>query len=135
MNKAVLDTNTLSAIMRHESRALSHAQAYLSSYSQLTVSIVTRFEILRGLNAKNATSQAAAFNAMCQIMEVLPLTDAVIVRAADIYGKLHQTGQLIGDADILIAATCLENGCEIVTNNTSHFSRISGLVVQNWLVT
>jgi len=134
MNKAVLDTDTLSAIMRQESRALSHAQFYLSSYSQLTVSIVTRFEILRGLNAKNATAQATAFNAMCQTMEVLPLTDAVIVRAADIYGKLHQTGQLIGDADILIAATCLENGCEIVTNNTSHFSRISGLVVQNWRV-
>ncbi len=135
MNKAVLDTDALSAIMRQESTALSQAQVYLSSYSRLTVSIVTRFEILRGLNAKNATSQAAAFNTMCQSMEVLSLTDAVIVRAADIYGKLHQTGQLIGDADILIAATCLENGCDIVTNNTSHFSRISGLVVQNWLVT
>ncbi len=135
MNKAVLDTDTLSAIMRQQSTALSQAQVYLSSYSRLTVSIVTRFEILRGLHAKNATSQAAAFNAMCQSMEVLPLTDAVIVRAAEIYGKLYQIGQLIGDADILIAATCLENGCEIVTNNTSHFSRISGLVVQNWLVT
>ncbi len=135
MNKAVLDTDTLSAVMRQESTALSQARVYLSSYSRFTVSIVTRFEILRGLNAKNATSQTTAFNAMCQSMEVLPLTDAVIVRAAEIYGKLYQTGQLIGDADILIAATCLENGCEIVTNNTSHFSRISGLVVQNWLVT
>ena len=135
MNKAVLDTDTSSAVMRQESTALSQARVYLSSYSRFTVSIVTRFEILRGLNAKNATSQAAAFNTMCQSMEVLPLTDAVIVRAADIYGRLYQTGQLIGDADTLIAATCLENGCEIVTNNTSHFSRISGLVVQNWLVT
>ena len=33
---------------------------------------------------------------MCQSIEVLSLTDAVIVRAADIYGKLHQTGQLVG---------------------------------------
>lgn len=135
MNKAVLDTDTLSAIMRQEATALSQAHTYLSFFSQLTVSIITRFEILRGLNAKNATSRLAAFNAMCQSMEVLPLTDAVVVRAADVYGKLHQTGQLIGDADILIAATCLENGCDIVTNNTSHFSRISGLVVQNWLAT
>ena len=135
MNKAVLDTGTLSAIMRHESTALSHAQTYISSYSQLTISIVTRYEILRGLSAKNATSQAAAFDVMCQSMKVLPLTDAVIVRAAEIYGKLHQTGQLIGDADILIASTCLANGCEIVTNNTSHFLRIPGLVVQNWLAT
>lgn len=135
MNKAVLDTDVLSAIMRQDATALSHAQAYLSSFSQLTISTITRYEILRGLSAKNATSQAAAFDAMCQSMEVLSLTDAVIVRAANIYGKLHQTGQLVGDADILIAATCLENGCEIVTNNAAHFSRIPGLVVQNWLAT
>ena len=68
-------------------------------------------------------------------MEVLPLTDEVIVCAAEIYGRLHRAGQLVGDADILIAATCLENDCEIVTNNTSHFSRIPGLVVRNWLAT
>lgn len=135
MNKAVLDTDILSAIMRRESAAISNAQAYLSSHSQLSVSIVTRYEILRGLRAKNATSQVAAFDAMCRSMEVLPLTDEVIVYAAEVYGRLHRTGQLVGDADILIAATCLENRCEIVTNNTSHFSRIPGLVVRNWLAT
>ena len=98
MNKAVLDTDTLSAIMRRDSEALSNARAYLSSHLQLSISIVTRYEILRGLNAKNAASQAASFHALCQSMEVLPLTDDVIVRAADIYGTLHRTGQLVGDA-------------------------------------
>ena len=52
MNKAVLDTDTLSAIMRRESAAISNAQAYLSSHSQLSVSIVTRYEILRGLEQR-----------------------------------------------------------------------------------
>ncbi len=133
MNKAVLDTDTLSAVMRQETTALSQARVYLSSYSRFTVSIVTRFEILRGLNAKNATSQAAAFNTMCQSMEVLPLTDAVIVRAADIYGRLYQTGQLIGDADTLIAATALVHGLAVATNHENHFRRIPALRVQNWL--
>ena len=87
MNKAVLDTDTLSAIMRQDASALSNAQAYLSSHARLTISIITRYEILRGLSAKNATSQAAAFDAMCESMEILPLADAVIVRAADIYPR------------------------------------------------
>ena len=134
MNKGVLDTDTLSAIMRQDATARSHAQAYLASRSRLTISIITRYEILRGLAAKKATSQSARFHVMCQSVEVLKITDAVIVRAAAIYGELYQTGQLIGDADILIAATCLENGCEIVTNNTAHFARIPGLTVRNWLV-
>jgi len=135
MNKAVLDTDTLSAIMRQHSLALSQSRAYLSSHSQITISIITKFEILRGLRAKKAVSQTSAFHAMCESLEVLPLTDSVVVRAAEIYGKLHQTGQLIGDADTLIAATCLEHDYEIITNNTSHFSRVSGLIVQNWLIT
>ncbi len=133
MNKAVLDTDTLSAIMRQDPIATSRAQVYLTAHSRLTISIITRFEILRGLNAKNATAQIAAFHAMCHSMEVLPITDDIVVRAAEIYGKLHQAGQLVGDADILIAASCLELGCEIATNNTAHFSRIQGLVVDNWL--
>ena len=66
MNKAVLDADVLSAIMRQDATALSQAQAYLSSFSQLTISIITRYEILRGLSAKNATSQAAAFDAMVE---------------------------------------------------------------------
>jgi tRNA(fMet)-specific endonuclease VapC len=48
------------------------------------------------------------------------LNDTIIVRAAEIYGQLYRTGNLIGDADILIAATCLENGHALATNNTAH---------------
>jgi tRNA(fMet)-specific endonuclease VapC len=133
MNTVVLDTDTLSAIMRQESTAVSVAQLYLKTHHTLTISIITRFEVLRGLMAKNAASQISAFNATCVAMEVLPLNDAIIVRAAEIYGQLHRAGNLIGDADILIAATCLENGHALATNNTAHVSRISGLVVENWL--
>ena len=61
------------------------------------------------------------------------IDDAVVVRAASLYGDLHRRGELIGDADILIAATCLEHQCELVTNNASHFARIEGLVLQNWV--
>ena len=56
------------------------------------------------------------------------------MRAADIYADLHQRGMLIGDADILIAATALEYGLDLVTNNTNHYARIVGLSLQNWLI-
>jgi len=134
MTTVVLDTDTLSAIMRRDAAAISVARQYLAVHGSLTISIITRFEILRGLMAKNATSQISAFNAACAVMEVLPVNDVIIVRAAEIYGQLHRTGNLIGDADILIAATCLEGGHALVTNNTAHFARIGGSVVENWLV-
>jgi tRNA(fMet)-specific endonuclease VapC len=49
-----------------------------------------------------------------------------------LYGDLRRRGLLIGDADILIAATALENECAVVSFNEGHFGRIDGLVVENW---
>ena len=133
MNSAVLDTDTLSGIMRRDVDAVSNAKQYLADHPKLTISIITRYEILRGLMAKNATAQVSNFDRLCANMEVFQSTDPIVVRAASLYANLRQTGKPIGDADILIAATCLENGHDIVTNNISHFSRIPGLVVRNWL--
>jgi tRNA(fMet)-specific endonuclease VapC len=129
----LLDTDILSAIMRRNPVAMAYASAYLPVHARFTFSIITRFEILRGLDAKRATGQLAAFHRFCLVSHVLPLTDAIIIRAASIYGDLWRRGQLIGDADILIAATALEHGLAVVTNNGAHFGRIPGLHIENWL--
>lgn len=63
---------------------------------------------------------------------MFPLSDEIVVRAAEIYGDLHKRGALIEDADILIAATALEHGLALVTENPSHFGRIQNLIVEGW---
>ncbi len=131
--KTLLDTDVLSYLMRKTPAALQRARDYLADHRQLTISLVTRFEILRGLKAKRATAQLAAFDSFCTSNEVLPISDQVIVRAADIYADLHTRGQLIPDADILIAATALVSNLALATNNLSDFGRISELRTDNWL--
>ncbi len=84
---------------------------------------MTRHEVLRGLKAKRATAQLEKFEILCASLQVFPLTDAATVRAADIYADLYVRGELIGDADILIAATAIEHGCVLVTNNENHHRR------------
>ena len=133
--KTLLDTDILSAIMRQQPEAVAQARAYLSAHGRLTFSLITRYEILRGLKAKGATTQLVAFEQFCVANEILPLEANVIERATDIYADLHRRGQLIGDADILIAATALEKGLVLVTNNENHFGRVTGLSVENWLKT
>ena len=133
MPKSLLDTDTLSAVIKQNPTALSHSRSYLATYGLLTFSLITRYEVLRGLRAKNAIVQIAAFEKLCAVSEILPLTDAIVQRAAEIYGTLHQQGQLIGDADILIAATAIEHGLTCVTNNENHFKRIPDLIRANWL--
>jgi tRNA(fMet)-specific endonuclease VapC len=133
MSAALLDTDILSAVMRQHPATLARARTYLAVHHRLTFSIITRYEILRGLHAKNATAQLAAFDRLCSVSTILPLTDAIVVRAAAIYADLYQRGVLIGDADILIAATSLEHGLIVVTNNEKHYRRIAGIQLENWL--
>jgi len=129
----MLDTDTLSAIMRRQPQAVAQAEVYLTSHKHFSFSVITCYEILRGLYAKSATAQLARFEQLCAISDVRLLTDPVVVRAAIIYGELHQRGKLIGDADILIAATALEHDFVLATNNTNHYHRIPQLRLVNWL--
>jgi len=131
--EALLDTDVLSAVMKGNPLALARAAEYLSEHGAFAFSIITRYEILRGLKAKEATTQVQAFDQLCGACRILPLTDGVAVRAAEIYGALRRRGEPIGDADILIAASALEHGLVVVTNNEDHFRRIPGLQVANWL--
>jgi len=64
---------------------------------------------------------------------ILPVTDEIALEAAGIYADLRRRGELIGDADTLIAASALVHGLGVVTNNEHHFRRINGLKVENWL--
>lgn len=83
------------------------------------------------MKVKGATGQLRFFNLFCLPNEVINLDDNIIIRAADIYADLYKRGQIIGNADTLIAAA-LENNLPVVTNNEAHFNRISGLQGLNW---
>jgi tRNA(fMet)-specific endonuclease VapC len=109
------------------------ARTYLAEQGAFSFSIITRYESLRGLKAKNALVQSSAFDRLCAASEILPLTDEVVVKAAEVYADLKRLGALIGDGDILIGATALVHGLRVVTDNEDHFRRIPGLTVENWL--
>jgi tRNA(fMet)-specific endonuclease VapC len=123
----------LSEVIKGRDEAIAReALAYLSTNGRFTFSIITRYEILRGLKTRGAARQLAQFEAQCHASEILPLTDDIVIRAADIYASLHRAGRLIGDADTLIAATALVHGLTLVTNNTGHYRRVPGLTVISW---
>ena len=46
--------------------------------------------------------------------------------------RLKPNAQPIGPYDLMLAAQALRIGAAIVTNNTSEFARIPGLLLENW---
>ena len=132
MKKCLIDTDILSLMMRMDANVIKQAQKYIKKHSQLTFSIITEYEILRGLKVKNATKQIKVFEQICTKNEILPITNGIIIKATEIYAELYKGGKLIGDADILIAATAMVHNLELITNNENHFNRITGLRLDNW---
>ena len=130
---SLLDTDTLSEIMRgRDSNIVQKAREYLRTHGQFRISIITRYEILRGLKAKQASRQITLFEERCRKSILYPLIDDIIVKASDIYAYLYNQGLLISDADILIASTALVNNLTLITGNLEHFNRIPNLVSQSW---
>ena len=133
VSPALLDTDALSEVMKGRDPYVSQkADQYLAIHGRFQFSLLTRYEILRGLRAKQAIRQIGLFEQRCQSSQILPLTDEIVVRAADIYARLYQQGRLIGDADILIGAAALVHGLTLITENSAHFSRIPNLTLESW---
>ena len=51
----------------------------------------------------------------------------------EIRWELEKQGLRIGDMDIFIAATALEEDLILVTGNVKHFERIPDLKIENWM--
>lgn len=63
----------------------------------------------------------------------LPVEASVCREAARIRRHLRMQGNLIGDFDILIAATALISGLSLVSHNDEHFRRIPNLQVLRYI--
>ena len=94
----------------------------------LAISLMTYGEIYEGiLYARRWEASEAAFLSFLRWVRVLAPDEAIMRRFAGIRGDLRARGQLIGDADILIAATALHDDLILVTRNLNHFARVSDL--------
>lgn len=109
-------------------RGRPDAVALLPTLDGRAISLITFGEIYEGIYyGADPRANELAFRSFLRGVDVLPLNRAIMRRFARIRGNLRRRGQIIGDPDILIAATALHHGLTLVTRNISHFQRIPGL--------
>ncbi len=132
--KYLLDTNICIFLIRTKPAAvLRRFQQHLAD--DVGISSVTLAELRYGADKSSRPGQNhAALNAF-----VAPLSVAAFdAKAADQYGTIRADlefrGTPIGPLDTLIAAHALRLQRTLVTNNTSEFSRVSGLRVEDWTI-
>jgi tRNA(fMet)-specific endonuclease VapC len=94
----------------------------------LAISMITFGEIYEGIfYGGNPRENERGFLQFLRFVDVLPLNRLVMKRFARIRGELRHRGQLIGDPDLLIAATALQHDLTLMTRNLSHFQRVPEL--------
>lgn len=104
----------------------------LQSLSQdgLGISVITYGEIYEGVYyGKNPQAHEQGFLSFLQGVDVIPLRKNMLRQFAQIRGTLRMQGQLIGDLDILIAATAIAYDLTLLTRNFKHFQRVPDLVL------
>ncbi len=132
MKPAIIDTDTRSYFFLNNPEVVEKLDKYLSEYGFVSISVVTYYEVLNGLYFKDAKSQLKKFEEFVALSEVLPLTENIAKRSAQIYAELRKQGKTMGHNDMLIAGTAFENNMMLITNNTKHFKDIPGLEIDNW---
>ena len=132
MNRALIDTDILSYYFKGDALVVANFQKYLVKFEIIEISLITYYEIMSGLLYKNALKQLEIFNDFISENIVIAATEESCKISSEIYSKLRTDGELIDDIDLLIAGIAIENEMTLVTNNTNHFGRISGLNLENW---
>lgn len=129
----VLDTNIITAILKGNNKVKKRAQEAILEGKRIFINGISYYEIKRGLLAANATAQLRRFDLLCKKFGLMLLdTQSIFDRAAEIYANLRQKGELIKDADILIASVVNSRDFILVSDDTD-FNRIQGLMTENWL--
>lgn len=129
----VLDTNIITAILKGNEKIKEKIQRLELEGKEVHINGISYYEIKRGLLAIHATVRLRKFELLCKTLGLVFLDEQNILDiASEIYSDLKQRGQLIEDADILIASIALHRDDILVSNDTA-FRRIKGLKIENWL--
>jgi tRNA(fMet)-specific endonuclease VapC len=128
-----LDTNIISYLLKGNKSLSDKLNEKIKQGNSIIINLITYYEICRGLIAINNKDKLDKFIKICNIFGIAPITETTFYRAAEIYASLKQEGNLIDDADILIAAICLEQDFILITNNEKHFQRVKKIRIENLL--
>jgi tRNA(fMet)-specific endonuclease VapC len=103
------------------------------SIGEIGLSCITVAELEYGVAKSNYVEQNnIVLKNFLLPLKILPFDE----QAAATYGKIRQyleaKGTPIGPLDLMIAAHAKANKLTLVTNNVKEFSRVPGLLVENW---
>lgn len=132
----MLDTNICSFIMRqHPEKVLLKLSQLVSQQKLIVISAITYAEMRFGtIGPKASPKHEALVNAFVSRLDgILPWDQAAVDATTSVKFKLNRAGTPIGPNDAAIAGHAIATHSILVTNNFKEFSRVEGLVFEDWV--
>ena len=129
-----LDANIVIRYLRNDAITTRNVDIALERNHNLCVPKMVDYELRRGFNvmAIPAVKKESAYKILLERCPVAKMCEPSWERALHVYKNLYQDDYTVGEMDILIAAFCLEYKYVLVTNNTSDFINVKGLMLEDW---
>jgi tRNA(fMet)-specific endonuclease VapC len=132
----VLDTNHIIFLLNGEADVRARMNTLVVG-DVLMTSLIVKGELLYGAShsQRKAANRERALAALADLHDVLPLSEAVVARWADLKAHLRRIGRPKQDVDLLVVATAIEANATLLTDEKSLLAGdIPGLTVENWRV-
>jgi tRNA(fMet)-specific endonuclease VapC len=128
----LLDTNVCVQYLRGRNLPVLQ-RLQMTPMQDVQVCSVVKAELYLGaLRSAKPAQNRANVDAFLRPYLSLAFDDAAAEVHALIRHQLETAGTPIGPHDLQIAAIALTNGLTLVTHNTAEFSRVPGLVIEDW---
>jgi tRNA(fMet)-specific endonuclease VapC len=127
----MLDTDTISFVLRGEGRAAENLTAHAPS--EVCMSALSLSELRFGAERRRSKRLQRLIDVFTATIDVVPFDSAAAGAFGRVCSALESKGIPIGIFDTLIAAHAVSLGLTLVTNNTKHFARVRELKTENWL--
>jgi len=133
MKKICLDTDFIVALLRNHPEAVKKAEEYDSVKAEISTTSMNAFEIYLGaFRSRMAEKNVKQADSLLNAIKILELDLESSRKASEILSRLIRKGEPIDLRDAIIAGIALTNGCTLITRNTEHFKRITGLSIETW---
>lgn len=128
----LIDTNACIKFINGDSEKIKKEFQNRKPENIVLCSIV-KSELLYGvLKSANIEKNMQRLNRFFEPFSSLPFDDSCAVIYSEIRSSLEKSGNIIGSYDMQIAAIAKNNNLVLVTHNTKEFSRISGIILEDW---
>ena len=128
----ILDTNFLIDLIQGDEDAMQKAEELEKQNASLKVSSATIFELYTGIERSNKPErQKKKVRDVVDSKKVVPINEKISSRAGRIHGELVNRGERIQSFDTIIAATAIQEGEKLLTNDKD-YSKIDEVEVENY---